>query len=116
MTLKWETKEMTTVKAEVAAKVKAAVSKVLADQYGAEAVFDPIVVVPRDDGDGEVYLHVYMVFDENTTKIDTRKSVRFLLLLDEELGDEMSPAVLTKSYIPKSEWPEFSRNPYVAPR
>ena len=59
---------MTTVKAEVAEKVKAAVTKVLAEQYGAETVFDPIVVVPRDDGDGEMYLHVYMVLDENTTK------------------------------------------------
>ena len=45
---------MTTVKPAVAAKVKAAVTKVLAEQYGPETVFDPIVIVPRDDGDGEV--------------------------------------------------------------
>ncbi len=107
---------MTTVKAEVAEKVKAAVAKVLADQYGAEAVFDPIVVVPRDDGDGEIYLHVYIVFDEGKIKTDSRRRIQFLLLLDEELGEDMSPAVLTKSFIPKSEWPELSRNPYVVPR
>ena len=106
---------MTTVKAEVAEKVKAAVSKVLAEQYGAETVFDPIVVVPRDDGDGEVYLHVYMVFDENTTKIETRKSVQFLRLLAEELGEDMSPEVLTHSFIEESDWPEFSRSAYVVP-
>ena len=107
---------MTTVKAEVTEKVKAAVAKVLADQYGAEAVFDPIVVVPRDDGDGEIYLHVYIVFDEGKIKTDSRRRIQFLLLLDEELGEDMSPAVLTKSFIPKSEWPELSRNPYVVPR
>ena len=107
---------MTTVKPAVAEQVKAAVAKVLADQYGPEAEFDPIVVVPRDDGDGEVYLHVYIVFDDATTEIEARKRVRFLLLLDEELGEDMSPAVLTKSFIPKSGWAEFSRNPYVVPR
>ncbi len=107
---------MTTVKPAVAAKVKAAVAKVLADQYGAEAVFDPIVVVPRDDGDGETYLHVYMVFDENTVKTDSDRRIRFLGLLADELGEGFTPEVLTKSYIPKSGWPEFSRSPYVVPR
>ena len=107
---------MTTVKAAVAEKVKAAVANVLADQYGSDKVFDPIVVVPRDDGDGEVYLHVYMVFDENTIKIETRKSVEFLGLLAEELGEGMPQDVLTHAFIEKSEWSEFSRNPYVVPR
>ena len=106
---------MTTVKPAVAAKVKAAVAKVLADQYGAEAVFDPIVVVPRDDGDGETYLHVYMVFDEGAIKTDARRRIRFLGLLAEELGEGFAPEVLTKSYIPRSEWPELSSNPYVVP-
>ncbi|MDE2785432.1 MAG: hypothetical protein OXL37_02085 [Chloroflexota bacterium] len=106
---------MTTVKPAISTRVKAAVAKVLADQYGPDAVFDPIVVVPRDDGDGEVYLHVYMVYDETTVKTDSRRRIRFLLLLDEELGEDMSPAVLTKSFIPKSEWPAFSQNPYVLP-
>ena len=106
---------MTTVKAEVAEKVKAAVSKVLAEQYGAETVFDPIVVVPRDDGDGEVYLHVYMVFDENTVRTDADRRIQFLGLLADELGEGFTPEVLTKSYIPKCEWPEFSRSPYVVP-
>ena len=107
---------MTTVKAEVAEKVKAAVSKVLAEQYGAETVFDPIVVVPRDDGDGEVYLHVYMVFDENTVRTDADRRIQFLGLLADELGEGFTPEVLTKSYIPKSEWPEFSQSSYVVPR
>ena len=107
---------MTTVKAAVSQKVKAAVSKVLADQYGPDMVFDPIVVVPRDDGDGETYLHVYMVFDQDSTKIETRKSVQFLGLLAEELGEGTSPEVLSQSFIPKSEWPDFSRDPYVVPR
>ena len=107
---------MTTVKAAVAAKVKAAVSKVLAQQYGPDTVFDPIVVVPTDDGDGEVYLHVYMVFDENAIEIDTYKDIKFLGLLAEELGEDMSPEVLTHSFIEKSGWPEFSRNPCVVPR
>ena len=107
---------MTTVKAAVAEKVKAAVAKVLAEQYGPDAVFDPVVVIPTDDGDGEVYLHVYMVFDENAIEIDTYKDIKFLGLLAEELGESMSPEVLTHSFIEKSEWPEFSRNPYVVPR
>ena len=104
------------VKPAVAAKVKAAVTKVLANQYGAEAVFDPIVVVPRDDGDGEVYLHVYMVYDEDAIKTDARRRIQFLGLLADELGEGFAPEVLTKGFIPKSEWPELSRNPYVVPR
>ena len=107
---------MTSVKPAVAARVKVAVAKVLAEQYGPDKVFDPIVVVPRDDGDGEIYLHVYMVFDENTIKIETRKSVEFLRLLAEELGEGMPQDVLTHSFIERSDWPEFSRNPYVVPR
>ena len=107
---------MTTVKPAVAARVKAAVAKVLAEQYGPDAVFDPVVVVPTDDGDGEVYLHVYMVFDENAIEIDTHKDIKFLGLLAEELGEGMSPEVLTHSFIEKSGWPEFSRNPHVVSR
>ena len=107
---------MTTVKPAVAAKVKAAVAKILANQYGAEAIFDPIVVVPRDDGDGDVYLHVYMVFDEETTETDSRRRIQFLGLLAEELGEGFTPEVLTMAFIPKSGWPEFSRSPYVVPR
>ena len=107
---------MTTVKPAVTAKVESAVAKVLADQYGSATMFDPIVVVPRDDGDGEVYLHVYIVFDEKIVRIATRKSVQFLGLLAEELGEGMSPEILTHSFIEKSDWPEFSRNPYVVPR
>jgi hypothetical protein len=107
---------MTTVNPAVAAKVKAAVAKVLADQYGPQTVFDPIVVVPRDDGDGEEYLHVYMVFDEDTTKIDTHKDIQFLGLLAEVLGEGATREVLAHSFIPKSEWPDFSRNSYVVPR
>ena len=107
---------MTTVKPAISTRVKAAVAKVLADQYGPDTVFDPIVVVPRDDGDGEVYLHVYMVFDENAIKTDARKRIQFLRLLAEELGEGFTPEVLTKGFIPKSEWPELSRNPYVVPR
>ena len=107
---------MTTVKTEVAEKVKSAVTKVLAEQYGSDKVFDPIVVVPRDDGDGEVYLHVYMVFDETAIKTDSRRRIQFLGLLAEELGEGFTPEVLTKGFIPKSEWPELSRNPYVVPR
>lgn len=107
---------MTTVKPAISTRVKAAVTKVLADQYGPDTVFDPIVVVPRDDGDGEVYLHVYMVFDESAIKIDTHKDVKFLALLSAELGEDMALEVLTHSFIEKSGWPEYSRNPYVVPR
>ena len=107
---------MPTVKPEISTRVKAAAAKVLADQYGPDAVFDPIVVVPRDDGDGEVYLHVYMVYDEATVKTDSRRRIQFLGLLAEELDEGFTPEVLTKSYIPKSAWPEFSRSPYVVPR
>ena len=107
-------RDMTTVKAEIAEKVKAA-AKVLTDQYGPNALFDPIVVVPRDDGDGDVYLHVYIVFDEDTVQTDVRKRIRFSGLLDEELGERFAPEVLTKGFIPNSEWPELSRNPYVVP-
>lgn len=107
---------MTTVNPAISARVKAAVAKVLAQQYGPETIFDPIVVVPRDDGDGEVYLHVYMVFDENAIKTDARRRIQFLGLLAEELGEGFAPEVLTKGFIPKSEWPQLSRNPYVVPR
>ena len=106
---------MTTVKAAVAEKVKAAAAKVLADQYGPDMVFDPIVVVPRDDGDGETYLHVYMVFDGDISKIDIRKDIQFLGLLAAELGEGASPEVLTKGFIPRSEWPQLVRSGYVGP-
>ena len=106
---------MTTVKAAVAAKVKAAVSKVLAQQYGPDMVFDPIVVVPRDDGDGETYLHVYMVFDGDISRIDIRKDIQFLGLLAAELGEDSSPEVLTKGFIPRSEWPQLVGSGYVGP-
>ena len=106
---------MTTVKPAVAAKVKAAVNKVLAEQYGPQTVFDPIVVVPRDDGDGEVYLHVYMVFDEDAIVIDTHKDIKFLGLLADELGENMSPEVLTHSFIPTYEWPQLVGSGYVDP-
>lgn len=108
---------MNTVNAAINAKVKAAVAKVLAQQFGAELVFNPIVVVPTDDGDGEVYLHVYIVFDDrDSTKIDTLKTYRFLGHLAAELGEGFTPEVLTKGFIPKSEWPQLARSNNLVPR
>ena len=108
---------MTTVRPSVAdkVKVKTAAANVMARQYGPDSMFDPIAVVPRDDGDGEEYVHVYIVFDEDTTKIETLNSIEFIGLLAHELGEDMSPEVLTKSFLPRSGWPGFSRSPYVVP-
>ena len=91
-------------------KVADIIRKVLEDHYDkhykGEFVFDPIVVAPRFDPDGEEYMRAYVVFDGDFYKMDRKFRLRLLTMLDPYLLEMGIEQFLGVSFIEKSEWEE----------
>ena len=80
----------------------------LSEKFGPDdpIVFDPIVIDPRIDPDGEDYFHIYVVYDgdrELLTPLWTADLTWRLWPKLEAMGIFESP---TKSFVEKSEWEE----------
>ena len=89
---------------DVIEKVEDFVRKDLAGRFKEEFVFDPIIVNPELDHYGDEFLHIYIIFDGNQKKLDTKWTIgiedRLLMQLPQgELSN--TPG---HSLIPKSEW------------
>ena len=82
----------------------------LEQRFHGEFVFDPIVVFPKTDHDGENYLHTYIVFDGDQKNLDPRWTLRLSRQVwpqAEELG---YTAIPIQSFVEKSEWPELEKH------
>lgn len=93
-------------------KFEQTVRDLLQEQFSNENEFefDPIVVVPRFDDDGQEYLHSYIVFQGDQKKLDPRRTLRLSSLLwsrAEELG---YPGVPIQLFVKKSEWPALKKS------
>ena len=92
-------------------KVSTIVSGVLQDHFGDEFVFDPIVAIPKVDDhfsdDVFPYIHIYVIFDGDQTKLDPSRPVGMsgmagrLMPLLTEIGVDEFPVT---SYRSKADW------------
>ena len=59
-----------TINAEIPSRVAAIVRDWLTERFQDEFVFDPIIVEPEVDHDGDEYLKIYVVFDGDQKSLD----------------------------------------------
>lgn len=72
-------------------------------------VFDPILVEPRTDHDGEEYLRIDIVFDGDQRELDPGWTSGLLLRLHLELRELGITSIPSLHFIKKSEWKEYAR-------
>lgn len=81
----------------------------LYEHYKDEFVFDPIVVAPRVDMDGNGYLRAYIVFDGDFYKFDRKFRVGMLRMLKPQLMELGVDCFLGLAFVEKSEWEEVHK-------
>ncbi len=93
------------------------VRETLAQRFKDEFVFDPIIVEPKIDQDGDKYLNITIVFDGDQKHLDagwtlglTRRIRPKLMKLG--IDDFL---FLSKSFIEKSEWEAVQEGRYFEP-
>ena len=78
------------------------VREALEERFADEFVFDPIIVNPRIDHDGDEYLHMYIVLDGDIRNLDTAWTIRLRGIIIDETDEELS--VPSISFVGKEEW------------
>ena len=83
-------------------KVTRIVREAIEERFEDEFVFDPIIVNPRIDHDGDEYLHMYIVLDGDIQNLDTAWTIRLRGIIIDETDEELS--VPSISFVGKEEW------------
>ena len=86
----------------------------LAETYAGDGpiVFDPIVIDPRIDPDGEPYFHIYVVYDGDDDLMDVLWTADLIRRIRPQLEAMGIPETLSKSFVEKSEWEEIVSDRY----
>ena len=89
---------------EVIEKVEEFVRKDMEERFKDGFVFDPIIVNPELDHYGDEFLHIYIIFDGDWSKLDTKWTIGIETRLLQELPEGELLHTPGHSLIPKSEW------------
>ena len=79
----------------------------LEGHFGDTFVFDPIVVIPKIDHDGDEYLHIYIVFDGDFDLLEIDWTGRLYTRIKSRLREMGIMGLTSESYVEKSEWEEL---------
>ena len=90
-------------------KVADLIRDALYEHYNDEFVFDPVVVAPRVDMDGEGYLSAYIVFDGDFERLNPRFRNGLLTMLEPQLMELGVNHVMGLAFVEKSEWEEVHK-------
>lgn len=105
---------MTTKTQDVVANI---VRETLAQRFKDEFVFDPIIVEPKIDHDGDKYLNIIIVFAGDQKRLDAEWTLGLIRRIRPklmELGiDDF--LFLSKSFVEKSEWEAVQEGRYFEP-
>ncbi len=96
---------------ETLQKVEGIVRDALEEQFGDGLVFDPIIVTPMIDPWDDERLHVYIVVDGDLERLDPSWTLGLVDIILKQVTEEEVPNVPLKSFIQKSEWEEYLREP-----
>ncbi len=94
---------------EATNEVKKLLRDLLTERFKGELEFGPIVVLPRYDHEGDPYLHSYIVFEGDQSKLDSLWRIGLSSRIwprAEELG---YTAIPIQSFVSRSEWPAMKR-------
>lgn len=90
-------------------KVATLIRDALYEHYKDEFVFDPVVVAPRVDMDGEGYLSAYIVFDGDFERLSPRFRNGLLTMLEPQLMELGVDHIMGLAFVEKSEWEEVHK-------
>ncbi len=92
---------------EVIKRVESLIRNDLEERFKDEFVFDPIIVNPELDHYGDEFLHIYIVYDGDRKKLDTKWTIGIETRLLQQLPEGELPHTPGHSFIPVSEWKKF---------
>ena len=101
-----------TINADIPDKVAGIVKNLLTERFQDEFVFDPIIVEPEIDHDGDEYLKIYVVFDGDQKNLDPGWTLGLSGRVWQEVAEMGVPGVPGISYVEKSEWEELFAGKY----
>ena len=81
----------------------------LEGHFGDAFVFDPILVEPRVDHDGEEYLRIDIVFDGDQCNLDPEWTSGLVLRLHLKLREIGIASIPSPHFIERSEWESRAR-------
>ena len=93
------------------------VRETLTQRFKDEFVFDPIIVEPKIDHDGDKYLNITIVFAGDHKRLDAEWTLSLTRrirpkLMELEIDDFL---YLSKSFVEKSEWEAVREGRYFEP-
>ena len=95
------------VTSEATNEIREMILALLNERFKDQLEFGPIVVIPRIDDDGDVYLHSYIVFHGDQSRLDPAWTLRLSDSLWSRALELGYPGIPTQFFVEKSEWPEL---------
>lgn len=89
---------------EVIHRVEDFVRKDLQGRFKDEFVFEPIIANSELDWWGDEFLHIYIIFDGDQKKLDSKWTMNIEGRLLDHLSEGELPSTPGHSFISKSEW------------
>ena len=93
-----------TISIEVRNKVQKLIGQSLQERFKGDLVFDPIVVQPLKDSEGEEYLDIFIIYEGPYEKLDPGWTVGMGMRLGEELLELGISRVPSYSFVPRRDW------------
>ena len=81
----------------------------LETHFGDAFVFDPILVTPMIDHDGDEYLRIRVIYDGDPELLDSVLAHRLSIRIEPELREMGFMQFPSSSFVPKFEWEERLR-------
>ncbi len=94
-----------TLTVELAEKVEFIYRKMLEQEFGDSAAFDPISVEPDEDSAGEPTFRVTIVYDGEADELNTKKAIAAMTAAIDPLEKLGLASWPTWSFVPKHEYP-----------
>ena len=91
--------------AELAEKVESLYREGLEREFGNSLTFDPILVEPTTNSEGENTFKVIIVYEGGSGRPNFKKAAAVLSFMVDQMEEMGLPPFPIESYVPKSEWP-----------
>ena len=94
---------------DVLKKIERIVRQAVEERFANEFVFDPILVISRQDYWDDERVFIYVVYDGDFEKLDPDWTSGLVDMVMQQTTEEELPIVPIRHFIHKSEWPVFYR-------
>ena len=91
--------------AELAGKVERFYRESLEREFGKSLIFDPILVEPTENSEGEETFRVTVIYSVEGGRPNPKKTVAVLISMMDRMEELGLPPVPIVSFVPKSEYP-----------